>query len=105
MKNKKFLVTCSNGVKIPIDQDELVEVYKAITENVVKFLRKGAFNPSFFVGIVEDEETMRRMYDDLKYKIRDGLISEWPRYEDMFKDLRAEVKTLSLSKTGNPQLP
>lgn len=97
MKNKKFIVVCSN-LKIPVDQDELIEVYRALTESTVKFLRRGAFNPSFFVGIQEDEKWMDEFRSDKKYQIRDGEITEYPKYEDMFPELREQVKALQASQ-------
>lgn len=97
MKNKKFLVHCSN-LKIPADESELVSVFKALTSGDVKILRRGWFNPSFFVGVTEDVEYMSNFMQDKKHEIREGKITGFPEYQDLFPALREEVKRLASSK-------
>ena len=97
MKNKKFLVHCSN-LNIPIDESELVSVFKALTSGEVKILRRGWFNPSFFVGVTEDRAYMADFMQDKKHEIREGKVDSFPEYPDLFPALREEVKRLSASK-------
>lgn len=98
MKNKKFIVVCSN-MRIPCDEDELIKVYQAISAGEPTILRQGWFRPSFWIGVIEDDETMKRMYEDLKYKIRDeGHPREYPKYPDLFPEIREQIKQLAESK-------
>lgn len=98
MRKTKFIVVCSN-LKIRCDEDELIQVYEAISSGSVRILRQGIFNPSFFAGVCEDTETMAEFREKEKYEIRDGKIKEYPKYPDLFFDLRQEIKKLSDKKS------
>lgn len=104
MKNKKYLLICSN-LQIPFDEDELLDIYKALDSGSKIFLRQGSFNPSFYVGIQQDEKKMHRLYEDLKYEIRDKGLKEFPKYDDIFAGLREQIKNLELGSGNNKQLP
>lgn len=93
-KNKKFIVVCSS-LKIPVDESELVKVYQAITSGSPTILKQGWFNPSFFIGVHEDDEWMREFRESKKYQIRDGEITEYPLYPDLFPEIREEIKRLA----------
>lgn len=104
LQNKKFIVIGSGGLKIPIDEDELLKVYKAITTGEPTILRQGWLKPSYFIGVVEDEEKMKMLYEDLKYEIRDGKVTEYPKYKDLFVDLREQVKQINIIGQDNKKI-
>lgn len=56
MKNKAYKIVMSRGDDIQIDADEINNVLKAITSGQPAIVRKGIFNPSFYVSVIEDEE-------------------------------------------------
>lgn len=95
-------------MKIPVDEGELVKVYEALATGDVKILKRGWFNPSFFVGVHEDDELMRKWREDNKYKIRDREVDGYPEYEDLFPTIREQVKKIALQMSGtapNKRLP
>lgn len=102
MKNKKFIVVCSGSLRIPVDEDELLKVYQAISSGDPTILRQGWFKPSYFIGVVEDEEKMKRLYDDLKYDIRDGKVTEYPKYKDLFPELREQIRQIGTGHIAGP---
>jgi len=104
LKNKKFIIACSNGIKIPIDEDELIKVYEGIVSNSVKILRQGWFNPSFFVGIIEDVEFMNDFLNNKSHEIDEGKIQEFPKHKDLFPQLREQIQRMGDNKTIK-QLP
>ncbi len=100
LKNRKFQVVTSGG-KIPIDEDELVKVYEAVSGGSIKILRQGWFNPSFFVAVIEDDEYMKEYRDSQKHRITSGEITQYPQYQDLFPTLREEIKKVGLISGNN----
>jgi hypothetical protein len=86
-KTKFILVTFKE--RIPIDADEIAPLMKAISNGEVKILRQGIFGGTGFDTIVQDKEYMEKFRDAKKYEIREGKITEYPHYEDIFADVRA----------------
>ena len=58
-------------------------------------LKQGSFNPSFYDSLVQDDEWIKKYYEDNKYDIRDGTITEYPPHEDKFSEIREQIKQLS----------
>ena len=98
LKNRKFILKTFKSA-IPIDEDELVKVYEAISTGDVKILKKGWFNPSGFDSIIEDEEYMKTFRSDYRHQIRDGSVTEYPSYKDLFPELREEIKKVERALT------
>jgi hypothetical protein len=94
MKKTKFIIKTSKS-SIPCDMDELPKVYEALASGKPRILKQGWFNPSFFDSVVEDEEWMKKYWEDNKYKIRDKEITEYPAYDDKFIEIREQIKQLS----------
>lgn len=67
MKNTPFLVVVSNGPAIPIDADEVEKIVAARSLNADACLRRGIFNPSFFVSLVVDDKRISEFKADLEY--------------------------------------
>lgn len=63
-----YKIVMSRGDDIPIDPDELKKVDIAIEAGQPAKLKRGYFNPSFFVSIVEDAERKKEFLGDLSYK-------------------------------------
>lgn len=104
MRKTKFIVVCSN-LKVRCDEDELIQVYEAISSGRVRILRQGWFNPSFFAGVCEDTETMAEFREKEKYEIREGKIKEYPKYPDLFAALRKDIKQVTSAKTIKNLIP
>uniref|UniRef100_A0A6M3XYL5 Uncharacterized protein n=1 Tax=viral metagenome TaxID=1070528 RepID=A0A6M3XYL5_9ZZZZ len=51
-----YVVEMSNKTKIQIDPDELPKVIQALKEKSLVRVKRGIFNPAFFVDIIKDEE-------------------------------------------------
>jgi len=96
IKHQKYLVKTSKSV-IPIDVEEIVKVFQSISKGQTVFLKQGAFNPSYFDSIVEDDEFVKKFWEDNKHYIKDGTVTEVPKYDDIFLNLRAEIIKLGNS--------
>lgn len=94
MKKTKFLIKTSRS-SIPCDQDELPKVFQAITSGTPVILKQGWFNPSFFDSVIQDDEWMKKYWEDNKYAIREGEITKYPDHEDKFTEIRDQIKALS----------
>ena len=67
MKNIPFLVVLSTGPAIPIDADEVEKVIQARLTGSDAALRRGMFNPSFYVSLVLDDKRISSFKEDLQY--------------------------------------
>jgi len=61
---KIILSNCKQG--ITIREEELKSVLAGINSGSIVIVKEGIFNPSYFVGIVEDRERMNEMAEYLK---------------------------------------
>lgn len=93
IKKTKWVLVTTCG-KIRIDEDEIPSILSAISTGTVKMLRQGVFNPPMFGTIIPDDETMKEFFEDKKYDIRDGKITEMPAYTDLFKEVRQKFQAI-----------
>jgi len=62
---KYFKVTLSAGDPVLIDEDEVKPVLEGIARNDRAVIcRRGAFNPSFYISILEDKKKNREVMED-----------------------------------------
>jgi len=68
---KIILSNCKQG--ITIREEELKSVLAGINSGSIVIVKEGIFNPSYFVGIVEDQERMNYIADciNMKSEIRE----------------------------------
>jgi hypothetical protein len=66
-----YKVVLSTKHEIPFDPEELPKVMSSIAEGVSVLLKKGLFNPSYYVCIVEDEKRRYEFLEDTKYDKHD----------------------------------
>lgn len=78
--NPKYKVRLSGKVEIPIDPDELQSVINAIGTGDIVRVRRGIFNPAFFISVTEDESRPPINH------YSDGLI-ERPNLPDIFSEV------------------
>lgn len=97
-KKVAFKVILSSGPAIPCDPDEVQKIVDAIKSGSVVRLRCGLFNPSFFVSVVEDEDRIKKFFEDTKYDSE-----KRGRGMEALKDILADVKLLS-SGPDKPRL-
>jgi len=64
MRYKIILSNCKQG--ITIREEELKSVLAGINSGSIVIVKEGIFNPSYFVGIVEDKERMDEIAEYLK---------------------------------------
>lgn len=64
MRFKIILSNCKEG--ITIREEELKSVLEGINSGSIVIVREGIFNPSYFVGIIEDKERMNEIAEYLK---------------------------------------
>lgn len=78
-KTPCYLITSSGGFQLQIDADEIPKVLQGIKSGSPAIVRRGIFNPSFFIGIKLDEKRMREqaIYED-------GSIEPVKLLEDIF---------------------
>lgn len=65
-KPRAYLVRMSikNG-DIQVDEDEIIKVINSLKSGQPALVRRGLFNPSFFVTIVEDVDRLKSYYEEL----------------------------------------
>lgn len=63
-----YKVVLSTKHEIAFDPDELPKVMQAIQTGTSVLLRKGLFNPSYYVCVVEDEKRRIEFLEDTKYE-------------------------------------
>lgn len=87
-----FKIKCSNGIEIQIDEDEIEKVMENLgTKNFIK-VRRGVFNPSFFVALIEDRERRNEYFADYKHQIKSGSMSKHPpQLKDMFEEVNKKL--------------
>lgn len=116
-RTKAYKVVCTK-LEIPIDQEELQTVLDAVESGQPAVLKRGIFNPSYFVGVVEDEERVEAYYQDIRRNDSKAKVHGMKRLKDIYPDdstLKAalaqrEKKYIELN-SGNsevvhtPQLP
>lgn len=103
MKNTKYIVKTSKS-NIPIDEDEIEKVVIGLNQGQIVVLRQGILNPSYFDTIVQDSEAYKTYVEDKKYDIREGKITELPKYRDMFAGLKENLeKYKKLTDKNNDQ--
>lgn len=65
-KPKAYVVkTSDRGVSFPIDADEVAKVLYGIANHQPVKVRSGIVNPSFYIGIVEDNERISNYMREL----------------------------------------
>lgn len=86
--NKPYKIVMSRGDNIQIDSDELSKVLQGIQSGQPVVIRKGIFNPSFYVSIVKDGERWREFLEDIKYEENkeDLKLIGCEQLKDIFKD-------------------
>lgn len=62
-----YKVVMSRGDDVQIDTDELDNVILAIQKGTPVRVRRGIFNPSFYVSIVKDEKRVIDFLEETKY--------------------------------------
>lgn len=65
---KKYRIHLSNKSEIQIDEDEVEVVTQAIQTGKIGRVRRGVFNPSFFVSLTLDDKRYQEWKDDNQYK-------------------------------------
>jgi len=110
-KPKAYLIVMSRGGDIQIDEEEVSKVLNAMRSGASAVLRRGIFNPSFYVSIKEDEHRLRVFFDELN-NIVDGnrraksygigeikALPEFEKLSDIFEGLslpgREDIKKLN----------
>lgn len=84
-----YLLILSTGPAIPFDPEELEKVRAAIRGGKIATLKRGMFNPSFFVSVVQDEKRYTRFLEDTKYpdeRSRQKRLAGMRPLSDLFAD-------------------
>lgn len=97
----KLKVICSNNIQIPIDEEELKIVLAGVSRSgqIVK-CKKGIFNSSFFVAVVEDEERRQIIAERNSYRGPSDPFKD-EKLQDLFQMV---VDKISLSSGQNAKL-
>ena len=74
-RTKAYKVIMSSGPPIPIDEEEVAKVLQGRQEGVDVVLKRGAFNPSHYVSIVEDGDRISEWKSDCRYTGEVGELS------------------------------
>lgn len=59
-----YTIKLSDKSEIPIDPEEVSKVIAALSTGSIGVMKRGIFNPSFFVCLVEDERRMERWREE-----------------------------------------
>lgn len=120
-KLQAFKINLSKGDPIPCDADELPQAILAIKTGAPCKMRKGVFNPSYYISITEDRERIAeverenaniRQQNEHEYKYGAG--KNYQEYKGMqpLKDIFEGINlsagsTLQAPKEGSrpPELP
>lgn len=94
-----YKVVMSRGDDVQIDQDEIDNVVLAIQKGTPVRVRRGIFNPSFYVSIVKDEKRVVDFMEDTKYDDR-----RRARGLEPLKDIFADLPKLGAPRTERPRL-
>lgn len=95
---KGYKVVLSTGPAIPCDPDEIQPILRAInTGNSIK-LRRGIFNPSFYVSIVEDEERKMKFLEDTRHNPQRRALGM-----EALRDIFDDMPQLKAAKAGGYQ--
>lgn len=98
-KPKAFIVKMSNGLDVRIDPDEVNSIVEGIMSGRPIKVRQGIINPSYYIGIVEDERRIKTYLEEINqiadsnrnyesYKIgRLEQIPEFKKLSDIFDGL------------------
>lgn len=86
----------SSGPAIAFDPDELPAVRSAIENGIICQLRRGFFNPSFFVSIVQDEKRYVEFLENTKYSDTRSIEAR-SRGMKPLADIFADNNTLALA--------
>lgn len=62
---KAYVIVMSRGQNIPIDAEEVALVLDAIQNGHACKVKRGLFNPSFYVNIVEDSDRIKEFRQEL----------------------------------------
>ncbi len=88
------IVTMAKGVEIKIEPDELIKVLNARKTGSDVLLKQGLFNPSSYVGVVEDKDREKfREVDEF------GGYTGKMHYEEL-PDIFEGIETLSQLKSS-----
>ena len=63
-KPKAYIVKM-NGLNVQIDQDEVGAVFEGILKGQPIKVRRGLINPSYYIGIVEDQERIKNYLEEV----------------------------------------
>ena len=96
--NKALKVNMSSGDSIQIDSTELEKVLEAIQKGVPVMVKRGIFNPSFYVSIVEDKERMKDFWDNIRYLPEEEKEKTIVRGPKELQDLFEKIRQLQESK-------
>jgi len=101
MKNKAFKIVMSSGDPIEIDADELNGILHGINQGSVVVCRRGIFNPSFYVSIIEDRNRTESFREELHLLHDEKLEQKKLEGPEKLKNLFEDIKQLSEIKKIN----
>ncbi len=84
-RTKAYKVVCTK-LEIQIDQEELQTVLDAVSSGDVAVLKKGIFNPSYFIGVVEDEQRVVEFSRDIDRNNQRAKIHGMVKLKDIYPD-------------------
>lgn len=105
-----YEVVLSTKDRIKLDSDELIKVTEAITTGSAVLLKQGFFNPSFFVGIVDDFERKLDYRNDVHKVLKENKLVDYninltfkpfPKFKELkniFEDVPLTYEEESLKK-------
>ena len=90
-----YLIELSNKRSIQIDPEELPKVLNGIKSGSPVILKRGIFNPSFFVDIVEDDKRIMEVVEHnrtIDFQIKNGMAkpSKLEPLKDIFEKVRGK---------------
>ena len=95
------IVTMAKGFEIKIDEDEVVKVFNARRTGNDVWLKQGLFNPSSYVGLVEDKSRIfvEREVDGSGY-YTGKVIEKYAPLPDIFEGIEAlaELKSAEVKR-------
>jgi hypothetical protein len=90
--NKYFLIVMSRGPDIPIDSEELPKVIQALQTKQPAIMKRGMFNPSFWISTVEDIDRREGWNRELGQDKRE-ITSKKP-LSDLFLEMRSNLQKM-----------
>lgn len=90
--NRAYKIIMTNNLEIPVDEDEVENVLMAIFKKESVIVRQGVFNPSFYVGLVEDKKRTEQLRQEIE-EMRGVGLSESPmkKLDNIFSGISIKV--------------